>query len=149
MSRRKPGQRSSGAGRDENPGDAEEIVIPLAHEEVRAYARPLQTRVRIHKSVETRTERIEIPLQHEGVEVRRIPVDRVVTEAVQTRKEDGVLIIPVMTERLVLRKELVLLEEIHLVPVSGTETHTEDVTLRTEVVTVERGPRGAAGAGEQ
>jgi stress response protein YsnF len=120
----------------------DEIIIPLVREEVSVAAQPRETRIRIHKSVESQVERIELPLRHEGFEVRRVPVNRVIDEAAGTRTEDGVMIIPVMAERVVTRKELVLLEEIHLVPQVRSETYSEDVTLRTETVSVERIPGG-------
>lgn len=143
MDMRKPDRHSDNVtSGDELLRDAGEIVIPLVSEDIDAFARPLQTRVRIRTVVESHVERVEVPLQHDTFEVRRVPVERILDEAVHARIEDGVTIIPVMEERIVTHKELVLLEEIHLIPRSSTETHVEDVTLRREVVTVERFPGG-------
>lgn len=147
MPKRKPDQRRFDVISDDDLlRDSGEIIIPLASEEIAATTRPLQNRVRIRTSVTSRVERVEVPLQQTGIEVKRVPVGRVLDEAARTRTEGDVTIIPVMEERLVTRKELVLLEEIHLIPRSSTTTHVEDVTLRREVVTVERFP-GSTEAG--
>jgi uncharacterized protein (TIGR02271 family) len=147
MPERKPDQRRFEVISDDDLlRDSGEIIIPLASEEIAASTRPLQNRVRIRTSVASHVERVEVPLQQTGIEVKRVPVGRVLDEAARTRTEGDVTIIPVMEERLVTRKELVLLEEIHLIPRSSTTTHVEDVTLRKEVVTVERF-RGSTEAG--
>lgn len=143
MPGRKPDQRRFDVISDDDLlRDSGEIIIPLASEEIDVHTRPLQGRVRIRTAVTSHVERVEVPLQQTGVEVKRVPVGRVLEEAARTRTEGDVTIIPVMEERLVTRRELVLLEEIHLIPRSSTTTHVEDVTLRREVVTVERFPGG-------
>lgn len=128
------------ASDDELLRETGEIIIPLVNEEIEASTRLLQTRIRIRTAVASHVERVEVPLKHDTFEVKRVPVGRIVDEAVHTRIEDGVTIIPVMEERIITSKQLVLLEEIHLIPRSSTEIHVEDVALRREVVTVERFP---------
>jgi len=54
------------------------------------------------------------------------------------REEDGVLIVPVLEERLVVTTELVLKEEIRITKKSRTEMVREPVRLRSERVEVER-----------
>ena len=54
------------------------------------------------------------------------------------REEDGVLIVPVLEERLVVTTELVLKEEIRITRRSRTETVREPVPLRAERAEVER-----------
>ena len=54
------------------------------------------------------------------------------------REEDGVLIVPVLEERLVVTTELVLKEEIRITKRSRTELVREPVTLRSERAEVER-----------
>src|SRR5690606_17611697 len=110
---------ADGTYRLEEPAEAraggvvERESVPLVTEEVEVGKRERHTRVQVHKTTETRTERIEVPLHHTMFEVKRIPVDRVLTEPVGTRNEGGTTIIPVMEERVVVSKELVLVEEIH------------------------------------
>jgi stress response protein YsnF len=54
------------------------------------------------------------------------------------REKDGVLIVPVLEERLVVTTELVLKEEIRITKKSRTEMVREPVRLRSERVEVER-----------
>jgi stress response protein YsnF len=67
-----------------------------------------------------------------------VPIGRPVEVAPQVREEDGVLIVPVLEERLVVTTELVLKEEIRITKKSRTEMVREPVRLRSERVEVER-----------
>lgn len=82
----------------------------------------------------------------ETVEVERVAVDRVVDSVEDVRVEDGVTIVPVYEEVLVVQKQLVLREELRLTTrrerVSGPST----VTLRRQRVEVERLPPSDAGS---
>lgn len=51
----------------------------------------------------------------EEADVRRVPVNRIVSEAPQTRQEGEVTIVPIVEEVLVVEKRLLLKEEIHIV----------------------------------
>jgi stress response protein YsnF len=67
-----------------------------------------------------------------------VPIGRPVEAAPQVREEDGVLIVPVLEERLVVTTELILKEEIRITKKSRTEMVREPVRLRSERVEVER-----------
>ena len=115
--------------------------IPLAAEELEVHKRTHTTnRVRIAKRVHERTESVDEPLLRENVEVRRVPVDREIAEPVSIRQEGDTLIIPVLEERLVVRKQLVLKEELHVTRQQTVTQDTRDVTLRSEDVEVTREP---------
>lgn len=74
----------------------------------------------------------------ETVEVERVPIGRPVGAVEPVREEDGVTVIPVYEEVLVVQKQLVLREEVRLTtrrePVPGPAT----VALRRQRVEVER-----------
>jgi stress response protein YsnF len=72
------------------------------------------------------------------VTVQRIPVGRPVEVAPEVREEDGVLIVPVLEERLVVMTELFLKEEIRITKKSRTEIVREPVRLRSERAEIER-----------
>jgi uncharacterized protein (TIGR02271 family) len=95
-------------------------------------------RVVVRTRVETREEVAEVDLRREEVEVERVPVGRPVEAPPPVREEDGVLIVPVLEERLVVTTELVLKEEIRITKRSRTEHVREPVTLRSERAEVER-----------
>jgi len=114
-------------------------TIELAEEELRIGKREVERgRVVVRTRVEERDEIAEAALRQEDVTVERIPVGRPVEVAPQVREEDGVLIVPVLEERLVVTTELVLKEEIRITKKSRTETVREPVRLRSERVEVER-----------
>src|SRR5215217_8939864 len=118
---------------------ARDQTIELAEEELRVAKREVERgRVVVRTRVEERDEIAEAALRHEDVTVERIPVGRPVEVAPQVREEDGVLIVPVLEERLVVTTELVLKEEIRITKKSRTEMVREPVRLRSERVELER-----------
>jgi uncharacterized protein (TIGR02271 family) len=121
----------------ETPG--RDQTIELAEEELRVGKREVERgRAVVRTRVEDRDEIAEAALRQEDVTVERIPVGRPVEAAPQVREEDGVLIVPVLEERLVVTTELVLKEEIRITKKSRTEMVREPVRLRSERVEVER-----------
>jgi uncharacterized protein (TIGR02271 family) len=117
----------------------QELVVPVIEEEVVAGAQPVKTgSVRVEKHVEKRTRRIETPLLHEDVEVRRVPVHRIVSEAPAIRKKGDTVIVPVVEEELVVTKRLVLKEEIHLIKRRGRDRFVKEVELNRERAEVRR-----------
>lgn len=117
----------------------EEVVIPVVEEELDAEARPVPTGgVRVDKHVEQRIRKIEAALVHEEVEVRRVPVNRVVTEVPAVRKKGDTIIVPVVEEELVVTKRLVLREEVHLIKHRAKERFVKEVALDRERAEVSR-----------
>ena len=115
--------------------------IPLAREELKVGKREVETgRVRIHKVVREHEELIDTPLMHEEIDVQRVPVNRELDAPAQPRQEGDVLIVPVVEERLVVQKRLVLVEELHVRRRAVERPHQERVRLRSEEAVVERDP---------
>jgi uncharacterized protein (TIGR02271 family) len=101
---------------DEPETVRENLVIPVVDEELQAGAKAVKTgSVRVDKHVDTRIQTVDMPLLHEDVEVKRVPVNRPVKEMPSVRKTGDTIIVPVVEEELVITKRLVLKEEIHLV----------------------------------
>jgi uncharacterized protein (TIGR02271 family) len=122
-----------------------EHVVPLLQEEVRVDKREVLTgKVRIQTVAEAFEEKAEAVLQGERVEVTRIPVDRVVSEAPAVRTEGDVTIVPVLEEVLFVEKRLVLKEELHIRRTATTETVEVPVTLRRQRAVIERVDAGAS-----
>lgn len=118
----------------------EELTIPVVAEELTVEtARVARGRVRVHKRVETREESVDTPVIREEVVYERIPVNKFVDEEPPgVREEEGVLIIPVIEEVLVVEKRLLVREEVR-VSKRRTKTSTpQTFTLRREVVDIER-----------
>ena len=90
-------------------------------------------------------ETVSETLARETVDVERIPVGRVVEARPEVRQEGDVTIVPVVEERLVVRKELVLTEEIRLTRRRDTEAIEQAHTVRRERAEVTRHPARASG----
>lgn len=104
----------------------------------------VETRRRVTGGVRvgTRTEVVdtiaEAELDRYRVEVARVPIGRIVDEVPSARAEGGVSIIPMIEERLVVVKQLFLVEEVHIRHVLEREIVTQPVTLRRQRAVIER-----------
>jgi stress response protein YsnF len=118
----------------------EDVVIPVIEERLEIGRRTVETGgvVRVHKHVDEVPTEVRESLVTEHVDTERVPIGRVLQEPIGIRHEGDVTIIPVIEERLVMRKELVLVEEIRLTRRREVREAREQVTLRRERVTVER-----------
>jgi uncharacterized protein (TIGR02271 family) len=118
---------------------AEAFVIPVAEEHLEVDKRQVVTgRINLVKSVEERLETITVPLQRQTFEVKRVPMDEVMREPTASRQEGDTLIIPVFEEILVVEKRYRLKEEIHVVAQQTVHDEVQDISLRQEVVRLER-----------
>lgn len=116
-----------------------EYRIPLAEERLIVRKEEVETgRVRVRTLLEEQETVVREQLTHAQVEVERVPIDREVDAVPPVREEDGVTIIPVVREVLVVQKKLILTEEVRLRRVTRTEEHAEPVVLRTQRAVVER-----------
>lgn len=117
----------------------EDIVIPVIEEELATGTRAVKTgSVRVDKHVQKRVRRISAPLIHEDIEVRRVPVNREVTEAPRVRRRGNTVIVPVMEEEMVVTKRLILKEEIHIVKRRTRERVVKEVELERERAEIHR-----------
>jgi len=125
--------------RNDNDVEREEVVVPVVEEEIDATTRAVKTgSVRVDKHVEKRIRKVEAPLIHENVEIRRVPVNREVTTAPKSRRMGDTLVIPVVEEELVITKRLVLKEEIHLITHRTKDRSVQEVELNRESAEIRR-----------
>jgi uncharacterized protein (TIGR02271 family) len=118
---------------------SEEVVIPVVEEDLAAGVKAVKTGgVRVDKHVEKRIRKVEGPLRQEHVEVRHVPVNRVVSEAPPVRRKGDTVIVPVVEEELVITKRLVLKEEIHLIKRRTKNRFVKQVELNRERAQVHR-----------
>jgi uncharacterized protein (TIGR02271 family) len=122
--------------------------IPLAEEEVRIDKREVPTgRVRVRTATEVVEELARATLDEDVVEVTRVAVGREVDVAPEVRTEDGVVIVPVLEEVLVVEKRLFLKEELHIRRSVTQEEVEVPITLRKQRAVIERlGPEGRPAA---
>jgi uncharacterized protein (TIGR02271 family) len=114
--------------------------IPVLQEELEVGKRKVETGVtRVQKTVHEREEVIDQPLVKEEVQVERVPINRYVEGPVPVREEDGVTIVPLLEEVLVVEKKLMLKEELRITKRTKTVRDPQRVILRSEEALVEHG----------
>jgi uncharacterized protein (TIGR02271 family) len=93
----------------------------------------------VKKRVEETVQPIVMSLAKEAYDVKRVPKNELVEKAPDAiRNEGDRIIISVVEERVVVEKKLFLVEEIHLIKDKQTSEYRDQVTLKKEVVDVER-----------
>lgn len=119
--------------------EAPETVVPVIEEEAVVAKRRVKTgAVRVEKRVDHRLKKITAPLIQENVEVKRVPVNRVVAEIPAVRRIGDTVIVPVVEEELVVTKRLVLKEEVHLIKRRTKKRTSQEVEIGRETVRVRR-----------
>ncbi len=117
-----------------------DTTLPVTEEQLDVRREVVDTghAVRLRKQVDEVTALVDEALTAETVDVQRVPVGRVVDEPPPVRVEGDVTVVPVVQERLVTRKEFVLVEEIHLRRRREVVRAQAQVPLRRERVLIER-----------
>jgi uncharacterized protein (TIGR02271 family) len=125
---------------DEHPQEYDHNEQTLELREERLVARK---ELRELGDIEIRTEidevpgRLEVDALREEVEVEHETVGQVVSERDKPWEEDGVLVVPIYEEQLVVTKRLVLRERLRIRRVGVTERQLFQDTLRRERLVVE------------
>ena len=120
----------------------ETVTLPLIAETARIDKRAMETgRVRVSTRTETTDQILRETLRSDMVGVTRVPINRTLAEGETppvVREENGVTIIPVLEEILVVEKRLVLREEVHVRQTTAGEDVEMPVTLRKQHAVIER-----------
>lgn len=122
------------------PEDSRPVTVPVTEEHLEIDRRVTDSGrpLRLRKQVREEPVEIDLDTVSDRIRVERVPIGRVVIEQPAVRQEGDVTIVPVVEERVVLTRELVLVEELRLVRERERSTETSEVTLRRETVAVER-----------
>lgn len=117
----------------------EQVTLPVIAEVVEVNKRVVPTgAVRIQKTVSEREEVVDPPLYTETYEVRHILLNREIEGPIAIRQEGDTTIYPVVEEVLVVTKQLVLREEVHVTRRIAESHRPERILLRSEEIAVER-----------
>ena len=117
------------------------ILIPLVEDRLEVGKRTVETgKVRLQKSSEAYDVTLNEPLAVNTWKVERVPKNEVVMEAPDFRQDGNTTIYPLVEERLILTKQLVLVEELHITREFSERYDTQTVTLRRETLSVDREP---------
>lgn len=109
-----------------------EEVLSISKREVVTGTVRVSTRTEVHDEV------AEVTVDRNVVDVTRVAVGRVVDVAPTVRTEGGVTIVPVLEERFVVVKQLVLKEELHIRHRVETDVERVPIQLRRQRAVVER-----------
>jgi len=119
--------------------------LALLEEQIEIDRRTVATSdVRVRKATRETRATIDVLLQREDVDVRRVSVNRPVDRPAQVRREGDVLIVPLHEEVPVITTQLVLTEELHISMRQSEVVQPTQVTLRRETVEIERTPASTA-----
>lgn len=126
----------------------ESRVLPVIEERVVVQREVVEAgRVRITRRVHEAEEEVQVPVQHDEVQVERVPLNQTLPAGAPTpvtRYEGDTMIIPVLREVAVVETRLLLVEELRVTKRQVTTQHREPVHLRREEISVERLPAGLA-----
>ncbi len=137
-----PNTRSSNTTADE----ADATIIPLIEESLVVGKRTVETgKVLLRKTVQEFQQALDETLAVRTFDVERIVINRAVDAAPGIRSEGSTTIYPVVEERLILTKELILKEEIRVTQRDTERRDTQVVTLQREHIEVERRPAASEG----
>lgn len=118
---------------------SETAVLPVVREEVEVTKRREETaKVAVHITPHVRQEVVDVPVTDETVEVERIPMNRLIDAPLPIRYEGDLTIVPVFEEVVVIQKQLILKEEIHIKRRQTVRHEKQTVSLRSEEVHVLR-----------
>jgi uncharacterized protein (TIGR02271 family) len=115
------------------------LVVPVVEESLALSKRTLDRgAVRVHVTVGEREVVVDEPLAEDHVTVERVAINQPIDKPVRPRVEGDTTVIPVMKEVLLVRKQLMLVEEVRLTKTRVEVRRPQTVTLRTEAAQVER-----------
>ena len=131
----------------QHAAEGETVTLPVYQEHLHVDTRLADTGrgVRVHKHVRSHPHEVDQTLWRDELDVRHVPVDRVVSAPPAARYEGDTFIVPVLEEVLVVEKRYRIKEELHITRLRHADRHRQTVPLRAEHVTVERFDDGDGG----
>lgn len=123
---------------DNDPkSDSNDSVLTLAHESLNVSKQKVPDGcVKVTRSTAEHEETVNMLLEQQSADVKRIPKAEYVDAIPAIRELDGVLIIPVVEEEIEVVRRLVLREELHISTQTRQVLHQEKVTLRKQRVEI-------------
>lgn len=119
--------------------DEIERRIPVIEERARIDKESVERAVvKITTAIRETDQMLTDELRKDIIDIRRVPVGAEVNEIPAVREEGDVTVIPIVEERAVIVKHLVLVEELHVHRRSVRESVQVPVTVRSTEVSVER-----------
>ncbi|MFO7664334.1 MAG: YsnF/AvaK domain-containing protein [Chloroflexota bacterium] len=114
------------------------LVVPVIEEEIKIGKRVHQEKVQISKQIHEEEVQIDEPGFREEIEIERISKNEVLDAPVSPYTEGDIVVIPIVEERVVVAKRLVLVEEIRVKKVRREVRKPQSVKLRREEILIDR-----------
>lgn len=120
-------------------GEPSDTVIDVVEETARIdKVEHVTGTVRVQLLTDTVEETLRDVVSKRNVSIERVSVGRMIEAVPETRIEDGVTVLSVVEERLVVEKRLFLVEEVRIRHETTSENVEIPVTFRKQRVVVER-----------
>ena len=120
-------------------GQESSVVVPLVEERLAIGKREIATgSVRLRKSVQEYSQQLDERLAVRTFDIERVVLNRQVETAPPVRQEGNVTVYSLVEEQLVLTKQLILKEEVHVIQRDTERRDEQVVTLKKESLSVER-----------
>ena len=118
-----------------------EKVIPIIEEQLQVGKRVVETgTVRLQRHSVERVESLELPLETVSWSVERVAKNELINEVPAPRHEGDYIFYPVVEERVVITRQLVLVEEVRVSRKVTNEQQQINVSLRRDEIIIERQP---------
>lgn len=123
--------------------DQAEQTVPLMEEQLTVTKRKRVTdKVRVSTVTETVDSLVPVDVSDVEIDVVRVPIERDIDVVPDIVTEGNLTIIPVVEERIVITRQLVLREEIHVRRTERQETSNIPVTIRRQRAVIDHlGPQ--------
>ena len=119
--------------------DTNEQIIPLVAEQILVGKEQVETgRVRLRRETEEAVQRVSVPLTNTRWEVEHVPMEQLVTVQPEIRQVGETIIFPLVEERMVVKRELWLREEVHVRKVTSTVEKSADFPVKRDVLVENR-----------
>ncbi len=128
----------------DRPATQERHVLPVVEERAAVTTHEVDKGgVRVSTEIVTEDETVETELHDQTAELERVRVDRVVEERPEPRLEGDTVVVPILEERVVVTKQLVVTEEVRIKIDEVTRLDKQSIPLAKEKVTINRIPPGS------
>jgi uncharacterized protein (TIGR02271 family) len=115
------------------------LTVPVIEEEIIVEKTEVSdSHVEVRTWTELEKGTLDFDLVREDVEIERIRLDQVVAAPPTIRTEGETTIVPILEERIVMTKQLVLVEEVRMTRRCNVQTHSVTTELRKQRVSIER-----------
>ena len=113
--------------------------VPIIEEELRVGKREVpKGTVRVEVRTERLEEQLPLTICEDTVSVTRVPIDRAIDAPPTVRTEGDIIVVPVVEEVIIVQRQLVLKEEIHLRRESRSKHVEIPITRRRQRALIQR-----------